>query len=289
MDYYQLLGVTKTSSVEEIRKAYRKLARKYHPDLNPGNSTAEQKFKEINQAYETLSDTDKRALYDQELNAPPPGSSGGGRRQKRPAGGDPFGEASFWDLFGGMGGQRSMTTIHLTLSFMEAIRGARKSVQLSSPGGASQTVNLDIPPGAEAGMGFEVTVPSADGKSSIYAQVMIDNVLPDSRFERKGVDLYSEVKVTPGELYFGTTLEVETPDGASRIRIPPGTQPGQVFRLKDKGAKSSFHGTGGHLYVRVMAVLPVPGGDSRIDQLMRELSAASPPIKVRQSADSRNN
>ena len=287
MDYYQLLGVTKTSSAEEIRKAYRKLARKYHPDLNPGNSTAEQKFKEINQAYEILSDSEKRAAYDMERSAPPPGAAGG-RRQKRSPEGEPFGESAFWDLFGGMGGQRSMTTIHLTLTFMEAIRGARKSVQLSTPGGGGQTVNLDIPAGAEAGMGFEVTVPSADGKSSIYAQVIIDHVLPDNRFDRKGVDLYSEVKVTPGELYFGTTLEVETPDGASRIRIPPGTQSGQVFRLKDKGAKSSFHGTGGHLYVRVMVVLPVPGGDSRIDQLMRELSSASPPIKVRQVADSRN-
>ncbi len=287
MDYYQLLGVTKTSSAEEIRKAYRKLARKYHPDLNPGNSTAEQKLKEINQAYEILSDSEKRAAYDMERSAPPPGA-GSSRRQKRSTEGEPFGESAFWDLFGGMGGQRSMTTIHLTLSFMEAIRGARKSVQVSSPGGGGQTVNLDIPAGAEAGMGFEVNVPSADGKSSIYAQVIIDHVLPDSRFDRKGVDLYSEVKVTPGELYFGTTLEVETPDGASRIRIPPGTQSGQVFRLKDKGAKSSFHGTGGHLYVRVMVVLPVPGGDSRIDQLMRELSSASPPIKVRQVADSRN-
>ncbi|MHB1757403.1 MAG: DnaJ domain-containing protein [Leptospirillum sp.] len=287
MDYYQLLGVTKTSSTEEIRKAYRKLARKYHPDLNPGNSTAEQKFKEINQAYEILSDSEKRAAYDMERSSPPPGASGS-RRQKRSPEGEPFGESAFWDLFGGMGGQRSMTTIHLTLSFMEAIRGARKSVQLSGPGGGAQTVNLDIPAGAEAGMGFEVTVPSADGKSSIHAQVIIDQVLPDSRFDRKGVDLYSEVKVTSGELYFGTTLEVETPDGASRIRIPPGTQPGQVFRLKDKGAKSSFQGAGGHLYVRVMAVLPVPGGDSRIDQLMRELSSASPPIKVRQVADSRN-
>ncbi len=283
MDYYQLLGVAKTASADDIRKAYRKLARKYHPDLNPGNTTAEQKFKEINQAYEILSDAEKRAAYDLESQPPPPGGSSRGQR-RRPAGGEPFGESSFWDLFGGMGAERSMTTVHLTLTFAEAVRGCRKTVQITPPGGTRQSLNLDIPAGAEPGMGFEVTVTTPDGKAPLDVQVVIDNVLPDPRFERKGVDLHTEVKVTVGELYFGSSVEVETPDGVSRIRIPPGTQPGQVFRLKDKGAKSAFHGGGGHLYVRVMPVLPAPGGDSRIDPLMREITTLTPPIRKRQSS-----
>ncbi len=274
-DYYALLGLKKNATEDEIKKAYRKLARKFHPDLNPGNKSSEQKFKEINQAYEVLSDPTKRREYDLELEAgsrqgqrPSPGPGGPGRGFEG-FGGD---ESFFWDLFGGPRGgtNRSVTTVRLTLSLAEAARGTTKSMTLQGDTGKAETVSIKIPPGAEEGMGFEVSAPSL-GKNRIL-HVVVENVLPDPRFERRGVDVYSDLRVTVPDLYFGTTANIATLDGETKVRIPPGSQGGQTLRLKEKGIHSSFEGIRGHHYIRLIPVIPEKKSE-KLDALMRQMEA----------------
>ncbi len=275
-DYYSVLGVSKSASEDEIKKAYRKLARKYHPDLNPGNKSSEQKFKEINQAYEILSDSEKRKEYDREKESPGPSRGrpeyGAGRER---SGFEDFGagDASyFWDIFSGGQRQtgRSLTTVRLTLSLAEVARGAKKTITLQGESGKAETVSVQIPPGAEEGMGFEVAAPSLGKNRMLY--VVIDHILPDPRFERHGADIYSDLRLSVPELYFGTAIQISTLDGETRLRIPAGSQGGQTLRLKEKGIHSSFDGSRGHHFVRLIAVLPEKRSEN-LDALMHQLEA----------------
>jgi curved DNA-binding protein len=273
-DYYAVLGISKSASEDEIKKAYRKLARKYHPDLNPGNRSSEQKFKEINQAYEILSDPEKRKEYDQERERPGPRrEQPGSRTHAEYSGFEDFGggdSAFFWDIFGGAQRQtgRTMTTVRLTLSLAEAARGTRKTITLQGDSGKAETVTIQIPSGAEEGMGFEVASPSLGKNRILY--VVIEHILPDSRFERHGPDIYSDLRLTVPDLYFGSSVQIPTLDGETRLRVPPGSQGGQTLRLKEKGIHSSFDGVRGHHYVRLVAVIPETRSES-LDALMRQL------------------
>ena len=328
-DYYEVLGVEKGAGEEEIKKAYRKLAVKYHPDKNPGDKTAEEKFKELGEAYEVLNDPQKRVAYDQ---------YGHAAFDRRRAGGfhDPFevfrevfgGGSIFEDLFGG--GQRDPSQpqrgddlrYDMEITFEEAARGCEKEITVTKPdrcevcngsgaeagsraracptcGGRGQVISsrgifsiaqtcphcqgagriidrpcktchgqgrrdrtskitLRIPAGVDTGSRLRS---SGNGEAGWRGGPMGDlyvviHVRPHEIFQRDGDDLLCEVPVNFVQAALGAEIDVPTLDGKTPIKIPAGTQPGTMFRLKGKGIKN-IQGYGhGDLHVRVTVEVP---------------------------------
>jgi DnaJ-class molecular chaperone len=270
-DYYQILGVTKSASADEIKKAYRKLALQFHPDKNK-TKEADAKFKEVTKAYEVLSDSQKKQTYDQfgaaafEQGAPGAGGPFGGGfgqggfggfgRQQGPFtytytanGGNPdFGGFSdpfdiFEQFFGGASpfGRRQQREVYsLKIDFMEAVKGTQKKVDL---GGKIQTIK--IPAGVDDGS--RIRFGDAD---------VIINVVPDKRFKREGYDVISEQGLSFAEATLGTEISVETVEGKVKLKIPQGTQPDMVIRLRGKGiAHVRGSGKGDH-YIKIKVVIP---------------------------------
>jgi curved DNA-binding protein len=263
-DYYKILGVSKTAKEKEIKAAYRKLARKHHPDVNPGNKDAEARFKEINEAYEVLGDAEKRKRYD-ELGAnwdafgrggPPPGGGGfpGGVRIDFEDVGGGFGGAGFSDFFrtffgGGMGGggmqgggldeeafgrgSDAETEVELTLG--EVLRGTSREVVVGD-GRTRRRVEVRIPAGVREGSRVRAAGEGGRGaggrKGDLFLRVRI---APDPSFERRGDDLMTTVRVPLLAAILGGEAQVRTLDGPVGIRIPAGTPAGQVFRLRGHG------------------------------------------------------
>src|SRR5436189_1883308 len=274
-DYYETLGVAKTATEDEIRGAFRKLARKYHPDVAKEKSVAEEKFKQINEAYEVLSDPEKRAKYDQ-LGAdwnqpggfqPPPdwarGGAGGGFR--RYGGGDgggvefEFGGTGFSDFFeaffgggrsragfGGAGfGSRprgaergSDVEADIMVTLEEALHGSRRTVSLRRGNSDKiETYQVKIPKGVHEGQRIRLAgqgeAGAGGGKSGdLFLRVRLARH-PD--FTVEGGDLIHEAKVPPWQAVLGGELHVPTLEGGARLKIPPGTQGGQRFRLRGHG------------------------------------------------------
>ena len=281
-NYYETLGVAKNATEKEIRSAYRRLARKHHPDVNHGDTNAEAKFKEINEAYQVLSDADSRKKYDrfgenwrhadQMHGGGGPGSgaspftffTNARTRRGGPAGYSAFTDADglgdFSNLFDGFahmrwsGGPRRQTAprrldVPVTVTLEEAYAGSTRTVQ--HPGG--KRLEVRIPPGVESGARIHVD-PKRDGVDEFY---LVMTVAPHGVFERAGDDVRFTARVPLLDAVLGGETQAPTLGGKSvAVRIPPGTQNGRVIRLRGKGMPKRSGGHGDML-VTVMAVLPV--------------------------------
>lgn len=273
-DYYAILGVSKTASQEEIKRAYRKLALQYHPDRNK-TKEGEEKFKETTKAYEALSDPQKRQTYDQfgaaafEQGGPGQNPHGGFGGQHGPfsytysnntegfdMGGfsDPF--EIFEQFFGGaspFGGRARRPVYSLEIEFMDAVQGASKTVTID---GKKQTIK--IPAGVDSGSRIRF------GEYDVLIEIS-----PDKRFTREGSDIISEYELSFVKAALGAEIKVETVDGEVTMRIPAGTQAGTVMRLKGRGMPHLRGGGKGDHYVKIKVMIPTHL-TARQKELLRE-------------------
>jgi len=315
-DYYNILGVDKNASAKDIKKAYRKLARKYHPDVNAGDKRAEERFKEINEAHQVLSDPAKRKKYDQlgtdwQRWQRAGGSPGGFDWSRWTAGGTPpgfdvryrtsedpdnlFGGGSFSDffrqIFGAMGGERTGRQRgfpeqdmfsrrpqrgqdyeqELEITLEEAYRGTTRIVKKDG-----RRLEIKIPAGAKTGTRLRFVGEGAPGAlgeqpGDLYLRI---KVRPNSRFERKGADLYSTIQVDLYTALLGGKVRVPTLSGPVTLTIKPETQNGQTIRLHSKGMpKLRQKGEYGDLYAKVDVQLPThltPRQRELLEELRRQ-------------------
>ena len=293
-DYYKILGVERNASADEIKRVYRKLAMQYHPDRNPGDKRAEERFKEINEAYQVLSDTQKRSRYDQlgdsyshwQQSGAPGGfdwsqwfsSEGQGFGSQPRSGGttvqygdlnDLFGDGMFSDffraIFGGMGTgpvsrgrgrQRTAPAYQqpVTISLREAYTGTSRQIKMDH-----RRIEVTIPAGARSGTKVRVAggVPAGPGSQAGDLYLVLE-VAAAPNFERQGDDLHTQIGVNVFTAILGGEVQVDTLSGRVILTIPPGTQPEQVFRLAGRGMPQLKNPqVKGDLFVRVKVQVPL--------------------------------
>ena len=275
-DPYGVLGVARDASQGEIRKAYRKLARKLHPDLNPGDKAAEEKFKAVSAAYDIVGDAEKRGRYDRgEIDAsgaerPPPQEHfyrdfAGQQGPYAGAGGfeDIIDEDVLAQLFGhgtGRRGGRGNIRMRgqdvqgrLALDFLDAVNGATK--RLTLPDGT--TVDVTVPPGTRDGQVLRLRGKGGPGLGGGPAgDLLVEiEVGPHRHFTRKGDDIHLDLPVSLREAVLGGRIEVPTPAGAVMVTVPKGSNTGSVLRLRGRGVKRP-DGSAGDCYVTLQVVLP---------------------------------
>ncbi|MDX3697381.1 J domain-containing protein [Streptomyces europaeiscabiei] len=301
-DFYEVLGVPRTADRDEIQRAYRALARRYHPDVNK-DPQAEERFKEVNEAFSVLSDPEQRARYDrfgEDFRQVPEdweervsagagagsgfrGSTGGGPRVRYSTAG--FGgegvdvEDLFGSLFGGAGRMRvpgADQEAELPLTVEEAYRGGRRTVTLAGPAG-QRRYEVDVPPGTtdgqrirlagEGGRGSGGDAPAGD----LYLRVRIQ---PHPEFRLDGRDVHVRLPVTPWEAALGATVPVPTPSGATaKVTVPAGSSSGRRLRLRGEGMPGP-RGANGDLYAELRIMVP-PRLSDRERELLEELAAVS--------------
>jgi curved DNA-binding protein len=297
-DFYQELGVKRDASPEEVKKAYRSLAAKLHPDKNPDDAGAEARFKAVNRAHQVLSDPKKRRLYDEfgedglregfDADAFRAYRRGGGVRfrQGQPqnmedlfGGGGGFGDL-LGDLFG-RGGRRAGPAPNpkggdlaseVTVDFVSALKGAELKLKLQDGG---EQVTVRVPKGASDGDKVRVRGHGAPGRlgGPPGDLIIAIRVRPHPYFERDGLDLYLDLPVTAGEAFFGGRVQVPTPEGEVTLTVPKRAQSGQVVRLKGRGVtRKDRHGD---LYVRFLVRLPEEESIA-VTEAVATLSGATP-------------
>jgi DnaJ-class molecular chaperone len=283
-DPYEVLGVAKDASAEDVRKAYRALAKKLHPDLNPGNKATEEKFKDVSAAYDLIGDPEKRARYDKgEIDAsgaerPPRGfyrdhAGGAGDRY---ASADGFADMAAADdilaeIFrrGDRGNLRMRgqnARYRLELDFLDAVNGAKQQVTL--PDGS--VLDVTIPPGTRDGQTLRLRgkgLPGLNGGEPGDALVEIA-VRPHRTFTRKDDDIHIELPISLGDAVLGGKVDVPTPDGAVTMTVPKWSNTGSVLRLKGKGVPRR-DGSRGDQYVRLEVMLPAKP-DAELERLISQ-------------------
>lgn len=264
-DYYKILGVSRSATAEEIKKAYRTLARKYHPDVSK-EANAEEKFKEVGEAYEVLRDKEKRAQYDQfggqfrhgQSFSPPPG-------WEENIGG--FGRGNFSSFFenmfgGGMGGGQRDTffargeDVHakITISLEDAFNGATKSIRRPSGAAQSGTISVKIPAGIEPGKKIRLTGQGKAGMNGQAGDLYLEiQIAPHALYRLEGKDIYLDLPITPWEAALGAKITASTLAGKISLNIPAGARSGQKMRLKGRGLPGK---TAGDQFVILQIMTP---------------------------------
>lgn len=300
-DYYETLGVSRNATQDEIRKAYKKLAREYHPDNRPGDVAAEQKFKEIQEANSVLSDPEKRAQYDRFGSAFQNAGAGGPQFHWSTSG--PGGAVDLEDilgggfdlgsLFGGMGGggggrRRQQARprpqagqdveMEIEIPFHVAVEGGQHSLPLRRQNGSVERINVKVPPGVDTGSVIRL---SGQGHPGVQAGPagnlrLTVKVAPHPYFRREGNNILLDVPITPPEAVLGTKVEVPTiKEGNVTLSIPPGTSSGAKLRLSGLGVPDPKTKQRGDQYIVVKIVVPKTlDEDSR--KLYEQLAAQSP-------------
>jgi curved DNA-binding protein len=289
---YDALGVAKTATADEIRKAYRKLARKHHPDVNPGDKAAESTFKKVSAAYEVLSDDKKRKAYDEFGDA----SLQGGfdpdkareyakwqntRQQRSSRFGDEQGpiDFDFADFFGGRGprgpmrGQDLQASVEIDLE--QAMKGAEMTADLPGHG----NVRIRIPKGADTGSTLRVPGKGAPGRNGgTPGDLIIETVLrPHPVVRRDGLDLYLKLPITLAEAYSGASVNVPTFDGPVVLKIPPRAQQGAKLRLRGKGVPRKDNR--GDMIVELDVRMPDRADDALADALRETDKLYTKPVR----------
>ena len=271
-DYYEILGVDRRATPEEIKKAYRKLAVQYHPDKNPGDKVAEEKFKEASNAYSVLSDPDKRRMYNTRGHAGVDGMGFEGYRTMDDIFanlnldeifGRGFGRGGgfggFGDAFGDAFGQRRTTTpsrgrdirMNISIPFSDAVLGSKKEVSVQG-----KRITLTIPPGIQDGNTLRIQGQGESLGIGVSGDLLVTlSVQPHSTLTREGADLLTDARVSMTTAALGGSVRVQTLAGDVDLKIPAGAQPGQQFRLRGRGGVDTS-GRKGDLRVRLVVEIP---------------------------------